>query len=134
MSTAMTVLHGALDTFWSQFEYSAVDIPAHPINKVPSTATYPYITYDPIVTEPFGETLSTAFVWVKREGLWDVQLAAILDSIAAAIPTQGVAVSLTGGHLILTRNPANFQSYYDDPNDPTIAGGRVSYFIRSYNL
>ena len=130
----MTALHTALQTFWAGFTYSAVAIPAYPNNNVPDTATYPYITYEVVDTEPFGETIVTAFIWVEKTGAWQAKLAAILDSIAAAIPTQGAAVSLTGGHLILTRNPANFQSYYDDPNDPTIAGGRVSYFIRSYNL
>ena len=38
-----------------------------------------------------------------------------------------------GGMLALYRNSAGFQSYYDDPEDAAVIGGRTSYEIAFYH-
>ena len=129
----MTGLHTALQTFWSQFAYGTA-IPAYPSDNVPDTAVYPYITYEVTQGAYFGATVLTAFVWVKKTGAWAAKRAAILDAIAEAIPEEGAKISFAGGNARLRRNDAGFMSYYDDPADASIAGGRVSYEITYYVL
>lgn len=60
--------------------------------------------------------------------------AAILDLIASAIPDEGITLTLTGGHgsIALYRNEAGFMSYYDDPTDTSVLGGRVSVEVHYY--
>ena len=140
----MTGLHTALQTFWSQFTYGTA-IPAYEQGNVPETVRdpvtgnsiptpYPYITYEVAQGAYFGATFLTAFVWVKKTGAWDVKRAAILDNIALAIPDEGVTLTLTDGTgaVALYRNDAGFVSYYDDPEDASVAGGRISVEIHYY--
>ena len=132
----MTGLHTALQTFWSQFTYGTAR-PAYPSDNVPDTAVYPYITYEVVEGAYWGSTFLTAFVWVKKtSGVdWQVQRAAILDLIKAQFPVEGVkSLSFSDGNLTLRRNPVNFLSYYDDPNDASVAGGRISYEVGYYTL
>ena len=131
----MTGLHAALQAFWGGFTYAEAAIPAYEQGNVPNDAAYPYITYEAVEGAYWGSTFLTAFVWVKKEsGVdWQAQRAAILDLIALAIPTCGTTVSLTNGNARLERNPSDFMSYYDDPTDTSVAGGRVSYEISFYN-
>jgi len=131
----MTGLHTALQTFWSQFTYGAA-IPAYPSDNVPDTAVYPYITYEVVEGAMLGAGFLTAFVWVQKTSGVDAQAvrAAILDLIAAAIPDEGITLTLTGGHgsIALYRNDAGFMSYYDDPTDTSVLGGRVSVEAHYY--
>jgi hypothetical protein len=137
----MTGIHGALQAFWGGFTYGTA-IPAYETGKVPKnkdgvpTVTFPYITYEVIEGAYWGSTFLTAFVWVKKaEGTdWQVQRAAILDLIKAAIPEGGMHLDYADGNLFIRRNPTNFMSYYDDPNDATVAGGRISYEATYYTL
>lgn len=57
-----------------------------------------------------------------------------MDDIAEAIPADGRKIALDDGFVIIRRNPSNFQSYYDDPNDSDIIGGRTSYLVRFYSM
>jgi len=142
----MTGLHTALQTFWSQFAYGTA-IPAYEQGNVPETVPdpvtgnpiptpYPYITYEVAQGAYFGATVLTAFVWVQKTSGVDAQAvrAAILDLIAAAIPDEGITLTLTGGHgsIALYRNDAGFMSYYDDPTDTSVLGGRVSVEAHYY--
>ena len=82
-----------------------------------------------------SRSVLTAIVWCRAVSGLNVnaQRAAILDSIAAAIPEEGTLVRLPGGMLALYRNSAGFQSYYDDPEDAAVIGGRTSYEIAFYH-
>ncbi|MFA5378768.1 MAG: hypothetical protein WC455_23655 [Dehalococcoidia bacterium] len=131
----MTGIHGALQAFWGGFTYGTA-IKAYPQGNVPSTATYPYITYEAAEGAYWGATILTAFVWVKKvSGVdWQVQRAAILDLIKASIPEAGTHLDYADGNVFIRRNPTNFMSYYDDPNDASIVGGRISYEATFYTL
>ncbi|HPF54582.1 MAG TPA: hypothetical protein PLM48_08085 [Clostridia bacterium] len=132
----MTGLHGALQAFWGGFTYGTAAIKAYEQGNVPSTATYPYITYEAAEGAYWGATILTAFVWVKKAtGVdWQVQRAAILDLIKAAIPEGGTHLDYADGNLFMRRNPTNFMSYYNDPNDASVVGGRISYEATYYTL
>jgi len=138
----MTGLHNALNAFWNGFTYgtaiAAYESGAIPLdaNGVPKV-TFPYITYEAAEGAYWGATFLTAFVWVKKvSGTdWQAQRAAILDLIKAKFPTEGPKVlAFADGNLTLRRNPTNFMSYYNDPNDASVVGGRISYEAGFYTL
>lgn len=132
----MTGLHTALQAFWSGFTYGTA-IKAYEQGNVPNTATYPYITYEAVEGAYWGATILTAFVWVQKvSGVdWQAQRAAILDLIKAQFPIEGVKVlTFADGNLTLRRNPTNFMSYYNDPSDASVVGGRISYEAGFYTL
>ena len=132
----MTGLHAALQAFWGGFTYGTA-IKAYEQGNVPSTATYPYITYEAVEGAYWGATILTAFVWVQKvSGVdWQAQRAAILDIIKAQFPGEGVKVlTFADGNLTLRRNPTNFMSYYNDPSDASVVGGRISYEAGFYTL
>ena len=138
----MTAIHTALQAFWDGFSYEGAVIKAYENGNVPKnkdgilTVTYPFITYEVAGGAMFGTGFLTAFVWVKNVSGADSQAkrAAILDLIAAAIPDEGITLTLTGGHgsIALYRNDAGFTSYYDDPTDTSVLGGRVSVEAHYY--
>jgi hypothetical protein len=132
----MTGLHTALQAFWGGFTYGTA-IKAYEQGNVPNTATYPYITYEAVEGAYWGATILTAFVWVQKvTGVdWQTQRAAILDLIKAQLPVDGVKVlTFSDGNLTLRRNPTNFMSYYNDPGDASVVGGRISYEAGFYTL
>ncbi len=132
----MTEWHKALYTFWSGFYCEGRVIAAYVSGEVPDSAVFPYITFEVKAGACFGVGLLTAIVWCKQESGESVhaQRAAILDSIAEAIPASGARLAHPGGMALLHRNTADFISYYDDPTDPTVKGGRVSYQIQYFNV
>ena len=132
----MTAIHAALQAFWGGFSYGGAVIPAYESGNVPDSATLPYITYEVAAGAMLGAGFLTAFVWVKNASGTDAQAkrAAILDLIAAAVPDEGITLTLTGGHgsIALYRNDAGFMSYYDDPADMSVLGGRISLEAHYY--
>ena len=132
----MTAIHTALQAFWGGFSYSGAAIPAYEQGNVPDGSALPYITYEVSSGAMLGTGFLTAFVWVLNVSGTDAQAkrAAILDLIAAAIPDEGIMLTLTGGHgsIALYRNNAGFMSYYDDPTDTSVLGGRVSLEAHYY--
>ncbi len=131
----MTELHKALYGFWSQFQDENQPIKAYLNGLVPRSATFPYITFEVVEGAFFGFSVLTAICWCKKENGQDAnaQRARILDAIALALPEGGTRVSFSGGMVVLQRNEAGFLSYYDDPQDSTVLGGRVSYQIQYFN-
>lgn len=123
-------VHRALYAFWSSF-----GIPAFLSGKVPDNTTFPYITFEVLDGESLSKNVLTAFVWCKAESGENVnaQRASYLDRIAEAIPENGAVVYLREGMLALYRNESGFLSYYDDPNDGSVVGGRVSYQVNFYH-
>ena len=132
----MTAIHTALQTFWGGFSYSAATIPAYETGNIPNNAVLPYITYEVASGTMLGAGFLTAFVWVQKTSGTDAQAvrAAILDLIAAAIPDEGITLTLANGHgsIALYRNDAGFMSYYDDPTDTSVLGGRISLEAHYY--
>ena len=122
----MTTLHQALQAFWSGF-----GIPAYVHGYAPKDAAMPYITYEMAQGRPGTALLMTAFVWVKRTSGQDAEATreAYLDAISAALHP-GKALGFTGGYADLYPAETNFLSVYDDPNDPTVLGGRVALEVR----
>ena len=132
----MTAIHTALQTLWSGFSYNGTSIPAYEMGNVPDGAVLPYIAYEVASGAMLGAGFLTAFVWVENTSGVDAQAvrAAILDLIAADIPDEGITLTLTGGHgsIALYRNDAGFMSYYDDPTDTSVLGGRISLEAHYY--
>ena len=121
----MTDVHQALYKFWSSF-----GIPAYLSGHVPDNASLPYITFEVGDGEPFSSTFLVAIVWTKD----NATRAGYLDKIAEAISADGSTIALDNGMLAIYRNSGGFMSYYDDPEDKTILGGRVSYQVNFYHL
>lgn len=132
----MTSYHQALTKFWSQFTSGDKSVPAYLSGHVPDGAPFPYITFDVAIPDALGAIPLTAFNWHQAASGVNVnaERAALLDQIAAAIPVEGVKLPCGDGFIILERNTANFQSYYDDPEDDSVIGGRTSYIVRFYGL
>ena len=132
----MTSYHQALTAFWSKFTSGGNAVTAYLSGHVPDNAPFPYITFDVAKPDAMGAIPLTAFNWHQAESGKNVnaERAALLDQIADAIPVQGVRLPFAGGFAVLDRNQANFQSYYDDPEDPAIVGGRTSYIVRFFGL
>lgn len=127
----MRQTHKALTAFWGSF-----NVPAFISGHVPENQPFPYITFEVAQGDAFGETVLTAFNWHKIENpeISNANIMAeradLMDAIAQKIPPQGVKIPLDAGFLILSRNSADFQNYYDDPEDESVLGGRTSYEIR----
>lgn len=133
----MTGLHRALNAFWSGFIHGGRAIPAYLSGRVPEydpqtggawtdDALFPYITYEAIEGTAFGQSTTTAFVWLRKSPTADAARAAIMDLIRAAIPYEGVRIPCEDGYIQLFPNESGFLSYYDDPEDKSILGARIS--------
>lgn len=131
----MRALHEALMEFWGGF-----GVPVFVAGHVPDGQAFPYITIEIVQGDAFSSTVLTAFNWHKYDpaaehvGLTMASRADLMDEIARAIPAQGTRLPVAGGFCVLSRNEADFQTYYDDPEDETVLGGRTSYEIRFYTL
>ncbi len=125
----MKSVNEALFSFWSGF-----GVPAF-LDRVPQGQTFPYITFEVIQGDALTSLPLTAFNWHKeRPGVsLNAERSALMDAIADAIPPEGRRLPLNGGgFLVIQRNGAQFQSYYDDPEDENVRGGRTSYEVRYY--
>lgn len=114
----------ALNAFWNSF-----GVPAYLTGHVPDDAQFPFITFDAASSDAFSTAILTAFDWHKAVS-GDNKInerAELMDDIAEAIPPQGRRIALTHGYIILYRNSADFQTYYDDQTDKSVIGGRTSY-------
>lgn len=127
----MRAVHVALMDFWESF-----GIPVFLSGHVPDDQAFPYITMEVVQGDAFSKTILTAFDWHKipdpetSNANIMAERADLMDRIAEKIPPQGVKIPLPVGFLILSRNSADFQTYYDDPEDESVLGGRTSYEIR----
>lgn len=130
----MTSLQKAIVAFWSQFTYDRKKIPVYYSGAVPTTAEFPYITFDLTSGDPFAQGLNTAIVWFKREnGVSPIpKCAEVMDQIERAIPYEGKKIRAGDGMVVLYRNDVNFQTHIQDAEDSDVWGGRTSYFIRYY--
>ena len=126
---SMTGVHRALYAFWSQFA------PAYLSGHVPDDASYPYITFSVESTQPIGYTFLVAQDWHKAESGVNInaERAEMMDKIAEAIPPDGVKLTAGDGCIVLSRTDG-FQSYYDDPQDPAVIGGRTQYRVQYYTM
>lgn len=126
----MTDTNAALYQFWAGF-----NLPAYLSDAVPSNAQLDYITFEAVDGDAMTGTILTAFNWHRRTPNVNAERAGVLDEIARAIPVNGVRLALpSGGFLMLYRNSAEFQSYYEDPNDPNVVAGRTSYEVQFYHV
>lgn len=131
----MTALTVALQEFWSAFTLDGAALPAYPTQNVPDSAAMPYITYDAAEGGYWGTSILTAFVWVRATSGVDARAkcASVLDQVEQAIPAVGRAVVYSAGALRVRRNDAEFLSYYVNPADPGVIGGRISYEVTFFN-
>lgn len=125
----MTDVNRALYQFWASF-----GLPAYLPDSVPHDAELPYVTFEPVDGAAFSGTVLTAFDWHKRVNGGNTERAAFLDQVAAAIPEGGRRIDLPEGFLMLYRNTAGFQQYYQDPEDENVLAGRTSYEITYYHM
>lgn len=124
----MTEIAAALYAFWSQF-----GIPAYISGCVDEDAKLPYITYEVVDGAPFGQTVLTAFVWTDGKTEPNKERVRLLDAIRAQIPYDGKTIGLENGLIVIYPNDSDFISFYDDPEDESIKGGRVSYEVHFYH-
>lgn len=129
----MKAFQAALTAFWKGFTYAGEPVKAFLSGHVPSGTQFPYITFDVSKGDAFSGNVLTAFVWCKGNTA-NVQRAEILDLIADAIPHGGRKLAFGSGYAVLYRNAAGFQSLYDDPEDASVLGGRISYEINYYSI
>ena len=123
----MMQLARALADFWSQF-----GVPAYVDDLVPDNATPPYITYD-VSRDGFGGIVPlTAYNWHKDTLGGNLERTEMLEDIADALPVGGLLIGVDDGYIILQRNDAGFQQYWQDPNDADVIGGRTAYTAQYY--
>lgn len=134
-------IHRSLFAFWSSFVYTAPNgerkkLKAYLAGHVPDDAAFPYLTFDVARGEEFSSTYLTVFDWHKSDGTGrnvNAERADLMDAIAEAIPNSGILLEMSnGGYIELLRNSEDFQTYYDDPEDKTVIGGRTSYRVNFY--
>lgn len=130
----ISAVHRALYKFWSELD---PDVPAYLSGHVPDGTPFPYLTFDVSAEDTFNSTYLTVFDWHKQKADGtniNAERATLMDKIADAIPYCGVVLELPSdtGYVLLTRNESGFQSYYDDPEDATVIGGRTSYRVNFY--
>ena len=124
----MRGLKAALYDFWSGF-----DMPAYLQDSVPDGAELPYITYEVTRTPAMNSLPLVAIAWFPPTVDGNIRRTAVQDMIADAIPEGGVKLPIDGGgFLVLDRNPSGFLMDYQDPEDTSIIGARVSYLTRFY--
>lgn len=129
----MRAVNEALFAFFSRFYFDGRNIPVYLTEFVPNDAIFPYITIEAVDGAPFGETVLTAFLWFKGDNV-NADRAMVLDQIRAAFPYDGDLLQLSdGGMIAVFPNPADFISYYQDPEDDTVHGARISYEVRFYH-
>lgn len=130
----MTGIAKALAQLWGGFIHDGQKIPAYLSGHVPKDATFPYFTFETAEGGFLGGNVLTAFVWLKSENGQGInaQRAKILDAVRQAIPVAGRVLRFSGGCCAIYPNADNFLSFYDDPEDKTVYGGRISYEIRFY--
>lgn len=123
----MRDVNAALYEFWSSF-----GIPAYREGRVPTDAEYPYITFNVVSGDALTSTTLIAQDWHKAPGA-TAAAADMLDEIAKAIPKTGTILPIGGrGFLAIYRNPGEWQSYVQDPEDSDVIGGKTKYVIRFY--
>ncbi len=124
-------VHKALQTFWSQFEWDGNLIPAYASGEVPNGAQLPYITYQ-VAYCNFGEaTILSMMFWCNLTKHGNICRAEMLDAIASAIGHKRT-IPIPGGSIRLY--PATpYQSYYDDPTERDVIGGRTSLQAHFYS-
>ena len=126
----ITEAHTALMAFYSSF-----GVPAFVRGNVPDGQPLPYITFDVSIGDTFGEGMLTAFNWHRWAeetgiGVAMAERAELMDKIAEAVhPMGGIKVPCKSGFLMLYRKDADFQTYYDDPTDKHIIGGRTAFDV-----
>ena len=143
-------VHRALFQFWSGF-----GVPAYLQGHVPLRVNAdgsivkdedgryvpidpPYITFEVEAGDLFATSYMSAYNWHRSFSGTNVNRdrAQLLDRIAKAIPTEGVLLPLDNdaGAIVLERNPAGFQSYYDPDDEDGIVAGRTQYAVTFYTL
>ena len=127
----MTEIATKLWQFWSQFEYNGAAVPAYQSDFVPSDAQFPYIIFSPAKADALRTAPLTASVWTRKaDGISALaQRTAIMDAVSKAIPVGGVMLPLSNGYLVLRRGSGDFLATMDDPDDSSVAGGRIGYEV-----
>ena len=58
----------------------------------------------------------------------------MMDDIETAIPVGGLMIDVDGGYVIIYRNDTDFLKDWQDPNDATVLGVRVSIIVQHRHL
>lgn len=118
--------------------FSEVGVDVYLSGHVPDDARFPYLTFNVASEDAFNSTFLTVMDWHRASNDGqnvNNERAEMMEQIAELIPYFGLILPLdSGGMLALHRNDSSFQMYYDDPEDPSIIGGRTSYIARFYTV
>lgn len=130
----MTDLKATLYDFWARF-----DMPAYLQDSVPevdadgNALEPPYITYEVTRPSALSALPLTAIAWFPGSVDGNMRRTAFQDQVELLIPEGGIMLPVgDDGFIILDRNPSGFVSDYQDQEEPSIIGARVSYLVRYY--
>lgn len=131
----MTSLGKLYFDFWSKaVPLGDGFLPIHLEDMIPSNTPFPYLTYSLTRNDMFENGLDQVRIWTHSQNI--IQLSSFLDSVAEAVPHQGVVLELPDGNgaLWLMRGTP-FQQRQPMPEDePGIQVGYVNIATRSYIL
>ena len=133
---SMLDFNRAIYAFWSNLNVMGTTLPAYLQGEVPDDAKLPYITFDVVKTEAFGQTPLSATAWFKKANN-DAKLAersAFFDAAARSIPEAGAKVNLPNGFCMLYRSSGDFLSPMPDETDDMVIGCRVGYEVTIYDM
>ena len=141
----MVDLRAALMEFWGSFTdrqtgrlipcFQDVAVTAMHNLERPQPPPFPYISYELLRPEMFGNNILSASIWDRRNvpgfmGLIDD----VLRQAELKIPETGTILKWDTGAVWMRRNAFNFLSYLDEPNDPLVTRGVIRYELWSYQL
>ena len=110
--------------------FTALGVNSYPAGQVPLGAAFPFMTWEAVAGR-FGQKCAvTATAWYDGANA-NILRASFLDRVMAAIPEEGVKLSLSGGFLLMERG-GDFIQLTDDPAHPGVLGGRIRLTLRRY--
>ena len=109
--------------------WNSFGIPAYEENSVPSTAKFPYISYQLLTGEYGADSQLTASLWYREPTLKNIALKK--DEISDFIGYGGIKLPCKNGYLWINKAD-NFASYLGDPNDQMVKRIVLSINVRFY--
>lgn len=121
--------------FLRQVLVGSAPIEVYHSGQVPDDATFPYLEAPVVQGEIATGSYVTLFLWCQigsSRNTAEIQRATLLDEIRTLIPAKGAKLRYAGGMAVVYRNTADFLTYYNDPDDKTVIGARISLLINHY--
>ena len=110
--------------FWASF-----GVPAYEENSVPDRGeiSYPYITFQKVLTPFYGRTVVNPSVWTRSPSWAEADALAL--SIFERTDGGGAPISFDGGSIQAYADENNFAQSMGDPEDDLIKRYRLSVIL-----